>query len=128
MTQSSALEERVYSKVREAVGDLITADDVALYVRRYMSSLLETDRAMAATFGNAGLTGIIKEMLEGTVKSAVLDWLTEHHDEVMTQVGVIVQEGVGGGLIKAVNNIFSGDIYALQANIENRLRNARQGF
>lgn len=128
MTQSSALEERVYSKVREAVGDLITADDVALYVRRYMSSLLETDRAMAATFGNAGLTGIIKEMLEGTVKSAVLDWLTEHHDEVMTQVGVIVQEGVGGGLIKAVNNIFSVDIYALQANIENRLRNARQGF
>jgi hypothetical protein len=66
---------------------------------------------------------IITECLNDKVKECINTYIKNNNEIVLGQVNEVVSEGVGMAVLKALNNKFSSDIWMMENNIIQKLRN-----
>ena len=124
-------EQRMKDRIRESIGDLITDEELQRMVERGVEEVFFKTGTKVINPGSYNsrteetpslIHQMVKELLEPTVRAAVVEYVNSHPDEVAAVIEKIVSEGVGEAVVKAVSSIFSGSMTNLQMNIMNQLQ------
>ena len=124
--ENKTFEEKMKDRIKESIGDLIGDEDLkrlldaALHDVFFKPSKIKIN-SYDYKDGPSFLQEIVRELMEDKVRDIVRDYINSHEDEVNKIIGDVVAEGVGGAMIKAMNNIFQNQLLSFQGNIANQL-------
>jgi hypothetical protein len=122
---TKSFNEKVFERIRESIGDLMSDDDLKLLVNAAMQKAFFTDQYEPARYhgGSTTRTGPplivqeIKKLLEEQVKKSVDVWLVEHSDECKR----LIDDAIAGGVFKMVMTHIENKFHGPMQNLRNEL-------
>ena len=108
ITTTQAFQERIFAKIREQIGDLMTDDDLKNLVEASMQKAFFEPVKSTNDYGRTILdkpslfVSMIEELLRERVQTAVAEWVT-NNPEAITKA---LQETLAMGIPKLVLNYF----------------------
>jgi hypothetical protein len=133
ITTSTAFQDRIFTRIRDQIGELMSDEELKGLVDASLQKLFFTERPITDQW-NGRVTGhhpppiygLVQELLGGQVKAAAAEWLEAHPEDVKK----IVDEAIRAGVTRIVMDYFDSKVAnALQPlanafyNMENALRN-----
>lgn len=123
----NSFEERMKSKIRESIGELLTDDELSeivkkgvddiffkpSYIKNSYGSLVLSDKPLAVTI----LNGILNEKVTEMVK----EYVNDNKEEISKEITRIVEQGMGKAFISAITSLFRNDLYTFQTNVMNSI-------
>lgn len=104
----TSLQEKIVAKIQEQLGDLIEADDIRALLTRTLDEAFTKPRTVPRDSWG-GTTTLPPYMVEWTqeaakaqVQAVVEQWLTEHPDELAKLVKEVIQDGIAGAMLAAM--------------------------
>lgn len=125
-----SFEDKLKSKIKDGIGDLITDNDLSKLVHRSLEEIFFTPRKNPKKdYYNSRepdtlpplLHVLVREALQPMVKEVIEAYVKEHNNEVLNIVNRVVKEGVGNAVITAMNSQFQNQLLNFQVNIQNQL-------
>lgn len=121
-----SVQDRISEIVQESLGDLITKEDIKPLVDRAIDQMFFQEREEGSGYRKRPLPPmhelIFKERIDPMVREAAAEWMNEHPQEMLHLIQKAIGEGIAGSVAKAVNNIFSGEMFTLSTSLEQRFR------
>jgi len=114
---------KVGDRIRDAIGDLLTDEDIAAMVRKAVDDIFFTERKKPGGHFRDPIIeppliqSLIMDKVQPLVATALQVWIAEHPEEVKAAIETVLAQGIGGAILRALNDKFSGDMYTLQSNI-----------
>lgn len=128
---SQPLHERVYERIRDSIGDLMTDEDLKILVDKATEKAFfekpinpnKKDRwDHHPEFLDPPFVTMIHDLLKDDVKKGIATWIKEHPDEITA----IINERIDAGIVQMVMRAFDSKLAALFMDFENRLRQSFQ--
>lgn len=105
VTASKTFEQRMFEKVRESIGDLMTEEDLKKIVEKAMQKAFFEDRVDNSGYHTKTIPAVfvmmMQEEMRNRVDSALKIWLVEHSAEVQA----LLQEVVDKGIMEALTRV-----------------------
>ena len=127
LTPQQNFEERVKDKLRDAIPDLITDDEIQAMVTKSLEDLFFKKRIVPGPGWNNDkeipplLHEITAELLGPAVDKAVKEYIESNKEAVNKAIEEAMGLGMGKALMQAVTFYFSGELSNLKYNIDQRL-------
>lgn len=127
---AQTFEQKMKSKIRDSIGDLISEEELSKMVTRSMEEIFFTPRKNPKKdYYNSRepdtlpplIHEIVKECLQPAVNTVVNDYVKTHSDEVLQEINKVVTAGVGNAMITAMNTQFQNQLNTFQINLINQL-------
>lgn len=127
ITTPKTFEERMKERIKDSIGDLLTDEDLSTLINRgvedvFFKAVTVSDGWNSTKTTPPLLHSIVKELLEPSVRKAADVWISEHKDEVLKVVDIVISEGMTKSLLRTIDNKFQNDLVTLQCNIQNNLQ------
>jgi pyruvate-formate lyase len=94
---NESFQERMFKRVREQMGDLMTNDELKKIVDTAMQKAFFEERRDNSGYNTKYLPPLFVEMIEKEVstqvRSAVIDWLKEHPEDVTKAIDEALAKG-----------------------------------
>jgi len=96
---SKTFQERMFERIREQMGDLMTDEDLKRIVDTAMQKAFFEERVTFDNYNRSTtrepvFVELIREHLKEQVTGAVRDWLRANHDEVVKQIDAAIAKGM----------------------------------
>ena len=126
IVENKTFEEKMKDRIKESIGDLIGDEDLKKLLDAAMHDVFFKPSKIKVNSwdtkdGPSFLQEIVKELMEDKVRDAVQVYINTHTDEVNKIIEDVVTEGAGMAMVKAMNQLFSNQMYMFQSNIANQL-------
>ncbi len=110
---SKPLYERVYERIRDSIGDLMTDEDLKKLVdQAAQKAFFEPQPPKTTGYGARPeppfLVEKITELLETQVRKAADEWIKEHPEEI----NKIIDEQLGNGFTKIIASYLDAKMYS----------------
>lgn len=119
---SSDFQTRIFEKIRQDIGSLMTDKDVKKLVeaameREFFTPVKRTEH-YREVIDPPRIQTLVKELIEPTLRKAMDQWLKEHTDEV----NKIIEETLKGGLIHSVSRVIDGMLSQAMITFQNNIQ------
>lgn len=122
---TKAFNEKVFAKIRESIGDLMSEEDLKVLVNAAMQKAFFTDEYQPGRYhgdspsrtGPPLIVKEVKKLLEEQVKKSVDAWLVEHSDDCKR----LIDDAIGGGIFKMVISHIENKFSQPMNNLRNEL-------
>lgn len=136
VTTPATFEEKMMSRIRDSIGDLISDEELAKLVERgieenffksktnpkwanaYNNSVRDSIPQYLPSLMETIVTQRVSEKVEELVKIYVDKWVLENADKVEEIVKQMVENGAGQLLIKQLNQMFQGPFLQFQTSMQ----------
>lgn len=112
--ERTTFEQRLMSRVRDSMGDLMTDEDMKKIIERSIEKTLfekrvDTEKTTSYTtfYKPPMMEEIVTELFREQMQKAVLDWLEKNPKAVEEHIQQVINEGVLTGIISALEYRFS---------------------
>lgn len=125
-TPPKTLQERVGERIREQIGDLLTADDLAKLVDTAMTEAFFTPRRERRPYGEDILhppliVGLVQKLMQEQVQAAATAWLEAHSDEVKALIDDAIGRGFTGIVQRWMDQQMQSHLFAFGQQLQNTL-------
>lgn len=96
ITTTAAFQERMFEKIRDQMGDLLTEEDLKRLVESAMQKAFFEPRTDARGY-NTGpplFVSMIEKQMQQAVSKAVSDWVAAHPEEVAKVLKETIEAGI----------------------------------
>jgi len=124
ITTTKSFQEKMFEKIRESMGDLMSEDDLKAVVNSAMQKAFFEPGYEIDRYGNSKLTkdslfvNLIRKEMESKVIEAVKIWLVEHPEEVTKAIDETIAKGIFGLIQQHIETVS----YAPMERLANDLR------
>ena len=126
ITTTKSFQEKMFEKIRESMGDLMTEDDLKTLVnsaiqKAFFEPAYEIDR-----YGNSKLTkdslfvSLIRKEMETKVTEAIKTWLAEHPEEVTKAIDETIAKGMFGLIQQHIEMVSHAPMERLANDLRSR--------
>lgn len=124
LATSTTFQERMFQRVRESLGELLTEEEAKALVDRAIDEGL-FKRTIEREYGYQGREVekpsmfelmVVKES-EPMIKEAIEKWISENSEEVNKLIREIIEQGITGILSRVITEAFRQPLYQLQGNL-----------
>lgn len=100
---------KVGNRIRDAVGDLLTNDDISRMVEHAIQEIFFKEREEHRGYNNTithppYIHELVKDKLEALIKLEVQAWLEVNKEETLKVVKQVIQNGIGDAVMVAFEN------------------------
>ena len=130
VTENKTFEQKMADRIKDQIGDLIGAEDlqklVAEGIKKAFFEEIKTYDRYGSLAGTKGpfITDVVKELLTEQVKEAVSKHFVDHAAEINVLIKELVEKGMAGILMGAINAKFQGDLYAFGNMVQQNIMNS----
>lgn len=123
ITSSQTFQERMYERVKESIGELLTEEEAKQLVDKAIQDALFTPKKITNYYGNivgeenSKFVELVKERVEPIIKNSIDNWIAEHQDEVNEIIEKVIQDGILSACFKAFEDKMRSPMYNLQGQI-----------
>ena len=124
LAASTTFQERMFQRVRESLGELLTEEEARALVDRAINEAL-FKRTIERERGYHGREVekpsmfelmVVKES-EPMIREAIEKWISENSEEVNKLIREIIEQGITGILSRVITEAFRQPLYQLQGNL-----------
>ena len=134
VAKTETFEEKMKSRLKDSIGDLITDEDLTKLVNKAIEEVFFTggrrtvSGGMYPTYHDIPplLHGIVENALKEQIKLIAQAWVIENQSVVEKILNDIVRDGASTMMMEAFTNMFQTQLVNLQFNIENQIKNGNQ--
>jgi hypothetical protein len=121
---SKTFQERMFERIREQMGDLMTDDDLKKIVETAMQKAFFEERITFDSYNRSTtappvFVELIRKQLEEQVAGAVRDWLRANHDEVVKQIDAAIAKGMFGLVRQHMEQAIQHPLWDFAQNLRN---------
>lgn len=111
VTTSKTFEQRMFEKVRESIGDLMTEEDLKKIVEKAMQKAFFEDRVDNSDYHAKTIPAVFVVMMQEEMRirvdATLKFWLVEHSAEVQALLQEVVDKGIMDALTRAMETRMS---------------------
>jgi YesN/AraC family two-component response regulator len=107
LTNATTFQERMFERVRESLSELLTAEEAKALVEKAIEQSLFQQEMLYDSYKSRQIgvkpsrfEALVKEAVEPAIKTAVTEWLAEHHEEVKASIQGVVEQGIASTVVK----------------------------
>ena len=107
ITNATTFQERMFERVRESLSELLTAEEAKALVEKAIEQSLFQQEMLYDSYKSRQIgvkpsrfEALVKEAVEPAIKTAVTEWLAEHHEEVKASIQGVVEKGIASTVVK----------------------------
>lgn len=129
IVENKTFEDKLKDRIRDSIGDLLSEDDLKKLVERGMEDVFFKGKEERDSWGRVTkehpplIHQMVKDHLEPIVREEVKLYIDENREVVEEVISKTLEAGVGTLMIKCMNDMFSNQLYNMQAQMMNELRN-----
>lgn len=129
ITPTQNFQEKVAEKVKDAIGDLITAEDLVPLIEESVKKILTEERTVQKAQGYGYetveplLEQLIKPHLDKQLRELADDYFTAHPEELSKAIKEVLGDGILKAMQRVIENRMQQPIYELTNKIEEVFRN-----
>ena len=97
----------MFERVRESLSELLTAEEAKALVEKAIEQSLFQQEMLYDSYKSRQIgvkpsrfEALVKEAVEPAIKTAVTEWLAEHHEEVKASIQGVVEKGIASTVVK----------------------------
>ena len=97
----------MFERVRESLSELLTAEEAKALVEKAIEQSLFQQEMLYDSYKSRQIgvkpsrfEALVKEAVEPAIKTAVTEWLAEHHEEVKASIQGVVEQGIASTVVK----------------------------
>jgi hypothetical protein len=124
---SQDFQARIFSKIRESIGDLMTDDDLRKLVEAAMQKAFFTEVPVPGDYYGRSpkvepphLVQLVKTLLDERVKAAAQKWLEDHPEEVTKAINDAIGKGIFGILQNYIESKTSTPLWQLAESLRQK--------
>lgn len=115
ITLSQPLHERVYERIRDSIGDLMTDEDLKILVNKATEKAFFEPRRnpkkkdswdAQPEFLEAPFLGMIEDLMKDDVRNAVNQWIKDHPKEIAK----LIDDRIDAGIVQMVTRAFDAKL------------------
>lgn len=123
ITTQTSFHERVYERIRESIGELLTLEEAKALVERAIQEGLFKERVdLSQPIYNTGPTKylpshfveLVNAQVEPLVKEAIQEWIAENPQRVKAVIQEVLQDGILTAAYKALKTDLQAPTMELQ--------------
>jgi hypothetical protein len=125
VAMTDSFQEKIFARIRESVGDLMTDEDLRKLVDAAMQKAFFTEVTVQGNYYNSSrvepphLVQLVRELLKERVTAAVDLWLKEHPEEVTKAIKESIEKGIFGMIQSYVDSKTRWPLEQLQQQLMN---------
>jgi hypothetical protein len=126
VTTPQSFEDRVYQKMRENIGELMTDEEMKKLLETAITKMFFTEKRIDRRgYGYSGditveppeIYNLVRELVEPKLRAALREYLNEHSAEVQKAIDTALAGGLTQALATALNRMMSEPFLALQSQL-----------
>lgn len=123
ITSSQTFQERMYERVKESIGELLTKEEAKQLVDKAIQDALFTPKKITNYYGSvvgeekSEFVKLVKEAVEPIIKNSIDNWIVEHQDQVNEIIEKVIQDGILSACYKAFQQQMRDPMYNLQSQL-----------
>ena len=125
ITNATTFQERMFERVRESLSELLTAEEAKALVEKAIEQSLFQQEKVFDSY-NSRQTGVkpsrfellVKEAVEPAIKTAVTEWLAEHHEEVKASIQGVVEQGIASTVVKVFQDEMRQPLWEMGSKLQ----------
>lgn len=127
LVKPGAFQDRIFAKIKESIGDLMTDEDLKRLVEAAMQDAFFKPAEVRDNYGRVTSSSplvvrLVDKLLRDRITAAVDEWLQAHSDDVLKLINEQLNAGAATFLIEAFNQKLSGSFYEFGESIKHALR------
>ena len=127
LTTQSTFEERMKSRIRESIGELMTDEELGKIVSRCTEEVffkpIKVNGTYSDRFKPPAVHQIIEELLAEKVKQVVAQYIKANEEKLMVEVNKVITAGIGNAVLSAIQQRFEMELNMFQSNIITNIQN-----
>jgi hypothetical protein len=121
---SQSFQERMFAKIRDQMGDLMTDDDLKKLVDVAMKKAFFEDRRTGEGYHSTVkpplFVELIEKQLREEVSRVVAQWVAEHPEDVTKAIDAALAKGIFGLVVQHFESKTSMPLYQLAENLKQK--------
>lgn len=124
ITTTKSFQEKMFEKIREQMGDLMSEDDLKLIVNSAMEKAFFQGEDIRDRWGNLTkreeslFITLIKREMEPKVKEAIKEWFSNHPEEVKNAIDSTIAKGMFTLIKQHIESVCQGPIQELAHRLQ----------
>lgn len=132
---SQKFEERLFQKIRDSIGELMTEKELKELVDKSVQKLFFDPRkelvkdnryynSTTEVIKPSKFHELIQELVEPSLKAEIAKWLNEHPEVVKEAIDQALEGGLAQACLRAINAQWQSSFANMQISLQNSLQNA----
>jgi uncharacterized protein YcaQ len=123
ITTPQTFQERMYGRVKELLGELLTEEEAKQLVDKAIQDALFSSKKIYNTYGSQvreeppQFVELVKNEVQPIVKNAVDKWIAEHQEEVNQTIEKVIQDGILSACYKSFEQHMQQPMWNLQTEV-----------
>lgn len=123
ITTPQTFQERMYGRVKELLGELLTEEEAKQLVDKAIQDALFSTKKIYNSYGSfiteepPQFIELVKEQVQPIVKDAVDKWISEHQEEVTQTIEKVIQDGILSACYKSFEAHMKQPMWNLQSEV-----------
>jgi hypothetical protein len=129
VAQAQTFEEKMKSRIKDSIGDLITDEQIKLLIEKAMKETFFETTYKPNPNGYSNkievpplLPAIVKELLAEQIRAGVDQYIKDHASEIVPVIEKLLRDGAGQLFVEALSSIFAPTLSNLQMNVNNLMQ------
>ena len=125
LTNATTFQERMFERVRESLSELLTAEEAKALVEKAIEQSLFQQEMLYDSYKSRQIgvkpsrfEALVKEAVEPAIKTAVTEWLAEHHEEVKASIQGVVEQGIASTVVKVFKDEMSRPLWEMSSKLQ----------
>lgn len=132
---STQFQERLFAKIRDSIGELMTEQELKAIVEKTMQQLFFAPQTRVLNPGGynrqtieepPAVQMLIKELLEPALRAQLKQWLADNPDVVQSALDKALQTGLADAVLRAINDMLANQFMNMKLGLQNALQQGLQ--
>ena len=123
-------QQRLATRIRESIGDLMTDEDLKKLVERGLDEMLfdkrekpDPQRSYSTLPVPPLMHELLKEALYEQIKDQVRAFVGQNNGKILEAVDQMLKEGAAKMMVRAINDVFTQSLENFRFNLANDMKN-----
>ena len=127
LEKQKTFEERMKSRIRDSIGELMTDEELSKIVNRVTEEVFFKPIKLGERYQMKEhppfIHVIVKELLTDNVKKLVEEYFKNNEIAIIEIIREVIKEGIGSAVLTALNSKFASDMFNFESNLMQTLQN-----
>ena len=124
ITTPQTFQERMYGRVKELLGELLTEEEAKQLVDKAIQDALFSSKKIYNSYGSLvreeppQFVELVKNEIEPIVKNAVDKWIVEHQEDINQTIEKVIQDGILSACYRSFEEHMKKPMWNFQSQIQ----------